>query len=147
MMNLKIITYGTPEYQEMVDLRYKILREPLGLTFTEKELQKDQNSLLLVASFPASEKIVGCCILTPISESVVQLRQMAVDNFLQKQGVGSNVLLFARDVAVQNNYRYIYLHARKEAIDFYKKHGYTIEGNEFTEVGIPHFEMLKQIED
>lgn len=144
---MKIITYGTPEYQEMVNLRHRILREPLGLTFTEKDLLKDQNGLLLVAGFPTSEKIVGCCILTPISESTLQLRQMAVDNFLQKQGVGSKLLLFAQDVAVQNNYRYIYLHARKEAIDFYKKHGYTIEGDEFVEVGIPHFEMLKQIQD
>ena len=146
-MEFKIITYGSAEYQSMVELRYKILREPLGLTFSEADLGKDKNGFLLVAFFPKSERIVGCCILTPISESTVQLRQMAVDNFLQKQGVGSILLLFAQEVAVQNNYRYLYLHAREEALGFYKKHGYTIEGDRFIEVGIPHVEMLKQIQD
>lgn len=146
-MEFKIIAYGSAEYQNMVELRYKILREPLGLTFSEADLEKDKTDFLLAAFFPNSKKIVGCCILTPISESTVQLRQMAVDNFLQKQAVGSGLLLFAQEVAVQNNYRYLYLHAREEAVDFYKKHGYAIEGDRFIEVGIPHFEMLKQIQD
>lgn len=145
MMELKTITYGGEEYQEMVNLRYKILREPLGLTFTKEDLKKDENDLLLAAFVPDSKKIIACCILSPISESSVQLRQMAVDDTFQQKGLGSQLLLFAERVAKAKDYKHIYLHARKVAVDFYKKHDYMIKGEEFTEVGIPHFEMIKQI--
>lgn len=145
MMELKLITYQSPEYDEMVALRYSILRAPIGLIFTKEDLQKDENDLLLVASFPASNKVVGCCILTPLNEYTVQLRQMAIASFMQGKGLGSQLLLFAENIAKDRHYKYIYLHARKVAVDFYKKHNYTIESDLFTEVGIPHFDMLKQL--
>ncbi|MBF0577100.1 GNAT family N-acetyltransferase [Dysgonomonas sp. GY617] len=145
MMELKLITYQSPEYDEMVALRYSVLREPLGLVFTKEDLLKDENDLLLVACLPKSERIVGCCILTPLNEHTVQLRQMAIAPFMQGKGLGAQLLQFAENTAKDLQHRYIYLHARKIAVDFYKKHNYTIEGDQFTEVGIPHFEMLKQL--
>lgn len=145
MLDFKIIEYKSAEYDKMVELRHRILREPLGLVFTDQDLQKDEKSLLLVATFPGSDQIVGCCILSPISEYTMQLRQMAVDNFYQGKGLGHELLQFAEKTASKYNYEYIYLHARQVAVNFYKKNGYTIEGDQFTEVGIPHFEMLKRI--
>ncbi len=35
------------------------------------------------------------------------------------------------------------MHARSYAIPFYSKNGYTSQGEEFLEVGIPHKIMLK----
>jgi predicted GNAT family N-acyltransferase len=37
------------------------------------------------------------------------------------------------------------LHARATAIDFYKRLGYSVCSEEFTEVGIPHRIMRKQL--
>jgi GNAT superfamily N-acetyltransferase len=145
MTDFKIIEYKTDEYRQMVSLRTKILREPLGLTFSEEDLDRDRNDLLLAACFPDSCRMVGCCILTPLSEATIQLRQMAVDDFYQGKGLGSELLQYAEQVAVERNFEYLYLHARKVAVGFYKKQGYTIEGDLFTEVGIPHFEMMKRI--
>jgi predicted GNAT family N-acyltransferase len=145
MTELKVITYDSPEYEKMVALRYKILREPLGLVFTEQDLEKDKDDILLTASFSGSDEMIGCCILSPLNEHTIQLRQMAVDDFCQRKGLGSELLLFAEQIATDRDYKYVYLHARKIAVDFYKKHGYTIEGDQFTEVGIPHFEMIKRI--
>jgi len=145
MTELKVITYNSPEYEKMVALRYRILREPLGLVFTEQDLEKDKNDILLVASHSGSDDIIGCCILSELNDNTVQLRQMAVADFCQRKGLGSELLVFAEQVAIDRNYKYVYLHARKVAVDFYKQHGYTIEGDQFTEVGIPHFEMIKRI--
>lgn len=144
-MDLKIIKYDSPEYKEMVRLRYRILREPLGLDFTEKDLERDKNDILIVAYYPNSEQMIGCCILSPLNDHTVQLRQMAVDNHGQRKGNGSEILLYAEKIALERNFGYVYMHARQVAIDFYKKHGYAIESDIFTEVGIPHFEMLKQL--
>lgn len=145
MIGCKTILYGTPEYDEMVVLRYKILRAPLGLLFSEQDLQRDKNDILLVAHYPESNKIIGCCILTPLNDHTAQLRQMAVEEFCQGEGIGSKLLSFAEYIANEHNFKYIYLHARKEAAGFYKRHDYTIEGDQFIKVGIPHFEMLKII--
>ena len=48
-MALKIIDYGTPEYQQMIKMREDILRKPLGLNFDEKELESEKNNLLIAA--------------------------------------------------------------------------------------------------
>ena len=37
-MNIIQVEFATPEYDETIALRYKILREPLGLEFTEEQL-------------------------------------------------------------------------------------------------------------
>ncbi len=141
MIQARIIKYGTADYDKMVALRYKILREPLGLTFSAEYLEKEKEDMLCVCENEG--QIVGCCILTPIDKTVVQLRQMAVDDSVQKKGIGAELLLFAEESAEENGFDKIVLHARKVAIGFYLKYNYGIVGDEFEEVGIPHFEMQK----
>lgn len=146
-MICKFITYESPEYSEMVRLRYTVLREPLSLTFTEKDLLKDKEDILIGCFNENNNNLVGCCILTPNTEVTIQLRQMAVDSQYQHHnlGIGSLLITFVEKFAQSKGYLYIYLHAREVALYFYKKHGYTIESDKFEEVGIPHFEMLKSI--
>lgn len=141
MIQARIIKYGTADYDKMVALRYKILREPLGLTFSAEYLEKEKEDMLCVCE--KEGQIVGCCILTPIDKTVVQLRQMAVDDSVQKKGIGAELLLFAEESAEENGFDKIVLHARKVAIGFYLRYNYGIVGDEFEEVGIPHFEMQK----
>jgi predicted GNAT family N-acyltransferase len=52
---------------------------------------------------------------------------------------------FAENLAKDSGGREIMMHARKTAIGFYEKLGYTAEGDEFSEVGIPHVEMRKSL--
>lgn len=141
MIQTRIIKYGTADYDKMVALRYKILRAPLELTFSAEYLEKEKEDILCVCENEG--QIVGCCILTPIDKTVVQLRQMAVDDSVQKKGIGAKLLLFAEESAKENGFDKIVLHARKVAIGFYLKYNYDIVGDEFEEVGIPHFEMQK----
>lgn len=145
-MDFKVITYGTAEYRQMVDLRHRILRAPINSVATEEELAEDQRHILLGAFSLDGGEIVACCFLTHISEEVVRLRQMAVDTHYQKKGLGTELIEYAESIASDLNYKWMYLHARKTAVDFYKKQGYTIEGDYFEEVGIPHVEMKKNIE-
>lgn len=46
-MGLKIIEHGSNEYRQMVQMRYSILREPLGLAFTDDELANERKTFLL----------------------------------------------------------------------------------------------------
>lgn len=140
-MEFKIIKYGSTEYIKMIELRTKILRTPLGLSFNEDFLARDKDDILLVCS--EKEEIIACCILTTVDTETLQLRQMAVSDTYQKMGVGSDLIHFAEAIAKEKSVNTIILHARKVVADFYLRNGYKIEGDEFTEVNIPHYYMKK----
>ena len=142
-MALKIIDHGTKEYQQMVKLREDILRKPLGLTFSPEELEMEKNNLLICA-FEDGD-ILGCCMLVEEQPGMVKLRQMAVLNVLQGKGIGRALMQFAENLARDHGYKVLTMHARKNAIGFYEKMGYTVRGEEFLEVSIPHFEMEKKL--
>lgn len=143
-MTWSLIPYGTEKYVEMISLRKQILRDPLGLVFTEADLARDRDDLLC-GYYDEDNKLIGSCILTRIDENIAQLRQMAISSDYQGKNIGKQLLYFAEKTAIENNYKRIYLHARKTAIGFYLKVGYRTIGEEYIEVGIPHMEMTKEL--
>jgi len=140
-MALKIIDHGTLEYQQMVRLRNDMLRKPLGLQFDKDELEREKDDILMAAF--EDDRILGCCLLTKVDEKTVRLRQMAVPNNLQGKGIGRALMIFAENIARDMGYKTLIMHARKTAIGFYEKLGYSPKGLEFVEVTIPHFVMEK----
>jgi N-acetylglutamate synthase-like GNAT family acetyltransferase len=147
MFSFRIIEYGSCDYQDMVALRDAVLRKPLGLIFTPAYLQQEINDCLIGCYTLENdlEKLAGCCVLTPLDEKTVQLRQMAVRPELQGKGIGRDIIAFAEKEARRNGFETLVMHARKTATGFYEKLGYEIHGNEFSEVGIPHYEMKKKL--
>jgi len=143
-MALKIIDHGTEEYQQMVRLRDAILRRPLGLSFTEEELEEEKDNLLIAAY--EDRQLMGCCMLVEEEPDSVRLRQMAVVKDLQGKGLGRALLTFAENLARDRGYKKICMHARKNALGFYEKLGYRTTGEEFLELGIPHFLMEKNLQ-
>ena len=142
-MALKIIDYGTPEYQQMLKLRDDILRKPLGLQFNTEELEKEKEHLLIAAVDDGTMR--GCCMLVKEGEQTVRLRQMAVTDNQQGKGIGRALMTFAENLARDHGFRKITMHARSNAVGFYEKLGYKIVGNEFEEVTIPHYVMEKNL--
>ncbi|HEV2831648.1 MAG TPA: GNAT family N-acetyltransferase [Hanamia sp.] len=142
-MPIRQIDFGSSEYKQMIHLRTEILRKPLHLTFEADELDNEINDILIGAF--DEEKILGCCILTPINIRVVRLRQMAVQNNLQGKGIGASMMNFAENLARDSGYKKLIMHARKTAVGFYEKLGYKVSGKEFVEVSLPHYIMLKKL--
>jgi predicted GNAT family N-acyltransferase len=142
-MALKIIDHGSKEYQKMVDLRFEILRKPLGLNFDPGELEREKDDMLIGAF--DDEKMLACCLVTRIDDSTCKLRQMAVQNSVQGKGIGFTMMTFAENVARDRGYKKMIMHARKTAIGFYEKLGYKTAGDEFIEVTLPHYIMEKRL--
>ncbi|HXB94611.1 MAG TPA: GNAT family N-acetyltransferase [Puia sp.] len=142
-MALRMIDHGTKEYQQMVHLRSEILRRPLGLYFSNEELEKEKDDILMGAF--EDDRLLGCCLLTRMDAATVRLRQMAVPNGMQGKGIGRALMIFAENIARDLGYRRLCMHARSTATGFYQKLGYAIIGNEFTEVTIPHYIMEKSL--
>jgi ribosomal protein S18 acetylase RimI-like enzyme len=142
-MALKIIDHGTPEYQQMVQLRDDILRKPLGLKFAPDELESEKDNLLMAAY--EDDEMLGCCMLVEEGKETVRLRQMAVINDLQGKGIGRALMTFAENLARDRGYKRITMHARDNAIGFYEKMGYRKVGEAFEELTIPHYVMEKKL--
>jgi predicted GNAT family N-acyltransferase len=142
-MALKIIDYGTEEYRQMLNLRDVILRKPLGLKFSEDEIEKEKTNLHIAAY--EDEQMLGCCMLVEEEPQTVRLRQMAVVNDVQGKGIGRALMQFAENLARDRGYKKITMHARNNAVGFYEKMGYRKKGKPFEEITIPHFVMEKEL--
>lgn len=142
-MALKIIDHGSKQYKQMVDMRYNILRKPLGLAFSLEELEREKEDIL-IGCFE-EEKLEGCCLLTKVDKHTLRLRQMAVLSGLQGKGIGRVLMIFAENIARDKGFHKIMMHARKNALGFYSKLGYRVIGNEFIEITIPHYIMEKEL--
>lgn len=144
-MPIRQIDHDSFEYHQMVILRNEILRIPLGLLLSRDELEQEKNDIL-IGAFDDPD-ILGCCILTRIDSKTVRLRQMAVINTSQGTGIGASLMNYAENVARDNSFEIMVMHARETAVGFYEKLGYKIEGAKFTEVNMPHYLMVKMLRD
>jgi predicted GNAT family N-acyltransferase len=142
-MALKILDHGSAEYQQMIGLRYEILRRPLGLSFSQDELDKEKHEILIGAF--EEDQMLGCCMLVKESPGECRLRQMAVINTLRGKGVGKAMMIFAENIARDQGFKKMTMHARASALGFYEKLGYTTIGDEFEEITIPHYIMEKTL--
>jgi len=145
MTNIKFIkvSYGTTLYKKVVRLREQVLRTPLGLKFSDKDLETDKNEMIFVLTL--DNQPVACVQARKLDSHTVKLRQMAVHPDFQALGLGKQLLSQTEKVLKTKNIKKIELNARKTGLKFYQKSGYDIYSDEFIEVGIPHFKMIKEI--
>lgn len=143
-IHLRTITTKDPEFPQVWALREEVLRQPIGLSLRDEDLSAEASELIVI-SLHEDEAVTGCVMMRHISNDEVKLRQMAVAPAYQGQGIGMALLHVAQDVAEERGYKTITLHARETAVPFYQRAGYVVQGDVFTEVGIPHLFMKKSI--
>lgn len=73
--------------------------------------------------------------------------RMAVMKDWRGRGVGGAVLAWLTDAARSRGIAEIVLSAQVDAISFYRRFGYTEEGDDFMDAGIPHRRMRRRLSD
>ena len=142
---LKTIAVDDQKYQQFLELRDEVLRRPIGMSIYSDDLSNDKNEVIFIAL--SDDEVIGCLMLKPLASGVGKLRQMAVSSDSQGKGIGQKLMMTAEDFAKNNGFRLLELNARITAVPFYEKLGYLVEGSEFTEVGIPHLFMKKDLDE
>jgi GNAT superfamily N-acetyltransferase len=129
-MEIRRIQSASNEYEQLVNLRVTALLNPIGIpaSYIDRENEKDD---LFIGAFEGDD-IVGCCVLTKKTESVVQLRQMAVRPDRQGKRIGAAIIAFAEKIAKQQGFALLMMHARDTVIGFYEKCGYQLRANNFS---------------
>lgn len=143
-MNFKEIEYKSLEWANAVRLREKILREPLGSKFTDKELEEEKYHIQ-IAGFVDNE-LVATAVLVPEGDEMKMQRVVVIEN-LRSKNIGSKMMAFCENLALEKNIKSIYCHARDSAVNFYSKNYYEKEGDYFDEDGIPHLKMRKNFSE
>ena len=87
--------YGSDLYAQAVKLREAMLRKPLGLTLSQEELTDDALRRHFCAL--TNGTVVGSVSFKPLGPHTLQLKQMAVADGRQGNGVGSRLLRLAQD--------------------------------------------------
>lgn len=142
-MTFKQFALNSSEYRRSLVLRSAVLRLPLGLELSNKDLVGEENQLHF--GLFEQEEILAVVVLKPINNHTMKLRQMAVANGQQGKGLGKQLIQQAEIVASSQNYKVIEMAAREAVVPFYQSLGYQTEGLVFTEIGIPHIKMTKAL--
>ena len=138
---LKIV-FGTPEYDEYLNLRYLILRKPLGLEFTPDSIKEEWNCFHF-GGYDSCNQLIACLMFEKIDSQTLKMRQVAVSNRYQSRGVGKQMVKKCEKWAIAQNFSKIELLARSNAVNFYLGLSYTIDEFNILELGIPHNKMSK----
>jgi predicted GNAT family N-acyltransferase len=131
------------EYELEKGLRNRVLRLPLGLVLSEQDVREEDQQIHLVA-MDSRGQVVGCA-LVAFNQNAARIRQMAVDESCQGQGIGTELVRRAEEAVRARNVRAVTLHARVSARGFYECLGYTATSEPFMEVSIPHIAMEKNL--
>jgi N-acetylglutamate synthase-like GNAT family acetyltransferase len=139
----KEITHRSPEYEQTIALRNKVLRQPIGLKFTQAQLEAEASDFHL--TLWKGPDLLGCLVLTPKENGRIQMRQVAIEPDWQGKGIGRRLVEYAEQFARDKGFTTMFCHARVIAVPFYEKMDYQKVGEPFVEATIVHFEMEKKL--
>lgn len=91
------VDFGSSRYDELVELRYKVLLEPLGLKFLDMYREKEMNYLHIGCVESLDDNLVGGLMLVPVNDEEIRLMQVAVDSKYQREGVGREMVKYAEN--------------------------------------------------
>lgn len=130
-------------YPLTLKLREAVLRAPLGLTLSNEDTEYDHQHIH-IGAFNEGQ-LIGCVVIAPLQneQGTFRIRQMAIDDAHQGQGIGRALVLIAENIVKQQNGNRILLDARVSAQGFYKALAYKVISEPFIHKSIPHIIMDK----
>ena len=140
---MRFIETHDPLMAQELDLRWRVLRAPLGHPREAVAFPFERESLHLVALDAGT--VVACVLFHPENAHGGRLFQMAVEPALQGKGLGRELVARLETEIASRGWTDVHLHARVPVVPFWEKLGWKVEGGEFVEVGIPHRTMRKRL--
>lgn len=132
------------EWEDYYDLRYRVLREPLGQPRGSEQNEGDETGIHFALYDNGNLKAIAR--LDSSGEKTAQVRFVAVETDQQGSGYGRMIMEATENVAKKRGDVKMILHARDYAVDFYLKLGYTLIEPSHKLFGIlQHFLMEREL--
>ena len=104
MLKFIDVEFGSSRYKELLDLRYKILLQPLGLKFLDSYREEEASYLHIGCIESSTDELIGGLILAPIDAEEIRVMQVAVDVVHQGEGIGRKLIEHAIKTAKEIGY-------------------------------------------
>jgi len=130
------------EWDEYYHFRYKILRAPLGQPLGSERNEGDASG----HHFALYEdgKLYAIARLDTSGEGVSQVRFVAVDPNIHGKGFGRKIMAAVEQSSINKGNSKMILQARENAVEFYKRLGYTLVEESYLLFGqVQHYLMEK----
>ena len=126
-----------------------------------KEVFVEEQGVPLADEFDEFDKLYGQCdhVLVYYDEQAVgtgrvrvvdglgKLERICILKPYRKYGLGKKIIQTLEEIAKDKGIDKVKLHGQTHAEEFYKKLGYMTSSDVFTEDGIPHILMVKELTD
>lgn len=112
------------EWEGYYVLRYKVLREPLGQPKGSE--RNDGDEIGQHFALYDGGKLRAIARLDIHQNGISQVRFVAVDNSIHGKGFGRKIMEATEQASIEKGNTKMILHARENAVEFYKKLGYII---------------------
>ena len=141
------IEIKTVQYQDEITaikyIRTKVFQEEQGVSAELEFDGLDPDVLHLLAYI--QDEAVGTTRIREIDRHTAKIERLAVLPDARKQGVATNLMSAALDAISQQNKTTVIVHAQEYIASLYHQLGFAIVGEKFSEAGIPHVKMVKQL--
>jgi predicted GNAT family N-acyltransferase len=143
--NYKVEQPTTPkDFEIYYKLRYEVLRKPWAQPLGSEIDETDNISIH--AFIKENNQAIACARLHFIDDTTSQIRYVAVHPDYQGKGLGKLVVTYLEGISKKNYRLHIILHARENAVDFYKNCGYAVKEKSYLLWGkIQHYLMQKHL--
>lgn len=143
---MEVIEPATPEeFEKYYRLRYETLREPWGEP-EGSERAADDDTAIHAMLVDEDGEAVGVCRLHLNTPQEGQLRFMGIREDKRGQQLGFRLMEYMEARAKALNVISMMLHARENAVDFYRRNGYEVVKESYILFGtIQHYLMAKQL--
>lgn len=150
MIRYQRVTRQSPLYDQSVDLRMRVLLEPIGydMAMLEAEIPGAEEKLehfVAIVDHPQGERVVGivCLLAHYPDQGVGKLMQMAVDPQRQREGIGRRLVVELEKRAFGGlGLETLFCHSRYDAVGFYETLGWKVVSDMFMEAGVEHYKMV-----
>jgi predicted GNAT family N-acyltransferase len=135
------------DFKRYYRLRWQILRAPWNQP-EGSEVDNIEEQCFHLMAIDANDKttVTGVARLQYNSDTVAQIRYMAVAAEHEKQGIGLALIQALEKQARKANRQFLILHARENAVGFYKKAGYRLKDKSYLLFNeIQHYLMKKEL--
>ncbi|MGB5528874.1 MAG: GNAT family N-acetyltransferase [Ignavibacteriaceae bacterium] len=135
----------TPEeFERYRDLRWRILRAPWNQPrITEQDDLENDDFPIMVCEVDGIPIGVGRAHF--ITDNEAQIRSISVEEEWSGKGIGTIVLKELEKIVTAKGAKRIIIHARNDAVEFYKKNGYKAVEPSYTLFGEIEHTLMEKI--
>lgn len=146
MKEIRKIEYDSDAYKEVLELRNKVMRIPLGTSVYDEDLSGEKDALILGCY--EDGVLVGTTVMSYHGDAC-KIDTLCIDTDVQRGGIGTLLLQELEKRAKEAGYVWMTMDARVSAQKFYEKYGYSAVGEtyELPFSHIPHVHMEKKLDN